>query len=80
MGKTRLIDDWEALRTAQKWPTPMNMRRVAGALDSLMTPGYGDILRYVADSCDWDLASRALTSTQVPGQLPLEGVRGWSCP
>ena len=80
MGTTRLIGDWEAFRTANGWPTPMNMRRVAGALDQLISPGYGDVLRYVADACDWDLAARQLAIAPVPGQLPLDEVRGWACP
>lgn len=44
--------DFEALRTERGWPTPISMRHAADALDMLVYPRYGDILRWIADACD----------------------------
>ena len=49
----------EALRIREGWPTPISMRRAADALDVLVIPRFGAILRWVADLCDNDPAAHA---------------------
>ena len=51
--------DWEAFRMDQGWPAPNHMHSAADALDQLVIPKYGDILRWVADACDRALQARA---------------------
>jgi hypothetical protein len=54
--------DFDAMRVAREWPTPMAMRDAADGLDHLAIPKYGDILRWVADRCDawvWHLGDPA---------------------
>ena len=51
--------DVEALRIREGWPTPISMRRAADALDVLVIPRFGAILRWVADLCDNDPAAHA---------------------
>lgn len=45
-------NEFEILRHERGWPTPNHMRKAADALDMLVYPKYGDILRWVADQCD----------------------------
>jgi hypothetical protein len=59
----------EALRMEKGWPTPMHMHRIADWLDAALLPArYGDVLRWVADACDADLAAAraALSATSEP--------------
>jgi hypothetical protein len=51
--------DVEALRMERHWPTPNSMRSAADALDHLVIPKYGDVLRWVADLADESLEQRA---------------------
>jgi hypothetical protein len=55
MGEPRTSTlDMERLRIERGWPTPNHMRHAADALDMLLYPRYGDVLRWVADRCDAD--------------------------
>ena len=51
--------DYEVLRMERGWPTPISMRQAADALDMLVIPRYGDVLRWVADACDARLLDAA---------------------
>jgi hypothetical protein len=49
---------YEDMRVQRGWPTPNHMRHAADALDQLVIPKYGDVLRWVADLCDSKEAAR----------------------
>ena len=65
---------YDELRKARGWPTPINMRRVADALDSLTPARHGDVLRWFADLCDAALTEAAPPAEPGAAALPDEGL------
>lgn len=64
--------DFDAMRIAREWPTPMHMHRVANALDAITPAKYGDVLRWFADRCDewiWHMDDPAAAQRLVLARL-----------